>query len=87
MTTLKTAVQQTSKNDEIINWFTSYLPVSSYKFHQIKCIAITYSFELLFPSFISPPECRLSIFFSVTLFAENRHSGLNGTLNKGHLHE
>ena len=65
-----------------------YLPVIFQKFHQIKSIAITYSFELLLSSFIPPPECRLSIFqVSVALFAEIRHSGLNGTLNKGHLHK
>ena len=70
MTTLKTAVQQTSKNDEIINCL-PYLPVIFQKFHQIKSIAITYSFDLLLSLVHRPAGMPVvNIFFSGSLRGE-----------------
>ena len=74
--TIRTENIKAGKNDEIIIWFTlpsgNFSQISSNKEH---------------PRSSPRRNAGCQSFFSLTLFVENRYSGLNGTLNKGHLHE
>ena len=68
--TIRTENIKAGKNDEIIIWFT--LPYGIFrKFHQIKSIAITYSFDLLLSLVHRPAGMPVvNIFFSGSLRGE-----------------